>query len=410
MKENKLDFVFILLIIFWDSLYLNTGEMISEVIKYFILLLLILFCIIRKKKLTNKKCIYVYLPILILLLSCVFNDSYSMGYIVKAMILWGTYHIVEIINWESFKRIYTNIMTVICGYSLFFYILSNLFWDRMVPFYESFPEINRSNTVFFYNMGLTNLAKDLYSRSRNYGIFQEPGAYVIFILVALMFLLFNQSKRNYFLLKFVVLSATLISTLSTTGILCFALLILAYFFCEHKLNINKLTLLIMVFCGTFILLFQPYIIERIFEKLIPHAGYIDHSFSGRIYAIIINLKIWLQNVLFGVGPKHYIEEFYGMKNILPASVWVSQTNTILGVFSVFGAILGGQFVYLLFRFSNKIYYKKWVGFLLFIIWILLLFSQDYEYSLFLHVLTFYGVKREEKRCKVEATNNMCASI
>lgn len=410
MKEKKLVYIFIICIIFWDSLYLNTGETLSEIIKYFILITLCILCFFRKNKNTNKKCIYLYLPIYILVLSLAINQNFSMGYVVKALILWITYHLVERINLESFQKIYTNIMTAICGYSLFFYILSNLFWDRMVPFYEKFPEINRSNIVFFYNMGLTNLAKDLYSRSRNYGIFQEPGAYVIFILAALMFLLFSQRKSKNFLLKFVILSATLLSTLSTTGILCFALLITVYFFCTHKLNINKLTLLMMVFGGTIILLFQPYIIERIFEKLIPHAGYIDHSFSGRIYAIIINIKIWLQNVLLGVGPKHYIEEFYGMKNVLPASVWVSQTNTILGIFSVFGVILGGQFVYLLFRFSNKIYYKKWVGYLIFLIWILLLFSQDYEYSLFLHVLTFYGIKREEKRCKVETTNNMCASI
>lgn len=136
---------------------------------------------------------------------------------------------------------------------------------------------------------------------RNCGMFWEPGGYQIYLNLALLFVicrpeLFCKQKKE--LIKYIILfSVTILTTLSTTGFLCFAVVLaIGVLNSNHdrKLKRNLMFIIVLAAIGLALVESNLGIIEN---KLINGEG----SFSTRSNDTQVTFELALTRPVFGYG-------------------------------------------------------------------------------------------------------------
>ena len=130
-------------------------------------------------------------------------------------------------------------------------------------------------------------------------------------------------------MSIVILAIGVISTLSTTGYFVLALIISAFLVSRVKGNRleairTKLLLIVLIIGGISILLMNDYVSEQLFGKLTM--GTESGSFSARLVSVFYNIKIFLNNPFFGVGPQNYLQMFDYL--VVSSGFFGMPTNTI----------------------------------------------------------------------------------
>ena len=124
------------------------------------------------------------------------------------------------VSYQEFKEIFSLIIRFLAVYSLVAFAISLIFPESIYLL----PEVVRADGESFRNAIFSVLSESSYLK-RNIGIFWEPGAYSIYLNVALFFELFEEK----FNLKRVILYAvTILTTFSTLGIICMVVLFGAF--------------------------------------------------------------------------------------------------------------------------------------------------------------------------------------
>lgn len=126
-----------------------------------------------------------------------------------------------------FKTILLDVLAVVSLISLPFYFLNLI----GVQFSGLVPVTHRGESIIIYYQ----LGADYFGQIRNCGMFWEPGAFAGYIIITLS-LFFNDLSILYkdYRKQSIILVIALLSTLSTTGFICLAFLIMCYF-----LNVKK---------------------------------------------------------------------------------------------------------------------------------------------------------------------------
>lgn len=125
------------------------------------------------------------------------------------------------------------------------------------------------------------------------GLFWEPGAYQIYLNIALFYYIFNK-KSNVF--QYLILILSIILTRSTTGY-CIACLLIAYQVIYSDYISEKLRKKIIIYATTSAVLLIVIILAI---KIITTSGD-KGSFTLRIADISNGLKIFIKNPIFGTG-------------------------------------------------------------------------------------------------------------
>lgn len=130
--------------------------------------------------------------------------------------LLSAYILAQIISYR-FVDVYVKIVTFLSAFSIPFYLLN------LLGIYIGYP-IGRHRTIVLYN----GIEETYLGEVRNSGPFWEPGAFAVYLNLALFFLLFGPvtSKRRLFMLVLVV---ALLTTKSTTGYIVFGIMLIFYF-------------------------------------------------------------------------------------------------------------------------------------------------------------------------------------
>ena len=132
---------------------------------------------------------------------------------------------------SDFPDTYVRVMYYLAILSLFFYIpeqiANNLglnFAALFQPLADLIGTSRHRQDLFFHTFMTTH-------KTRNAGMFWEPGAFAGYINLALVFLglIRNRLSRQAFFRHFVVLSITLFTTLSTTGYFVYPIVLLLVF-------------------------------------------------------------------------------------------------------------------------------------------------------------------------------------
>ena len=324
----------------------NKNESMVKYSQYFMVFLSLCFSffyLIKKKFVFEIKDLILIFVLFFLLFSAFYHREFSGGYIsVMALFVLGN-SFFDIIDVKEFKKIFLNLMTVICIVSLLTFVFSSFFLKLSI--FPSFTNTLGREYRFFFFSNISLIDPD-----RNYGLFTEPSRFQAYINLSLIFIMFdNDEKIN--IKRMILFIVTLITTFSTTGFMAFAVILIAFLF-SNRIKINKVTkmFIIVVLLLGIVFLFMNnedffYSIHKI------TLGESSRSASTRFNSFFANLKIIFENHLFGTGITNADRAFSVALSELGGLFASSNTITILIYFAKFGLIPG---LYYAFNMINAI--------------------------------------------------------
>jgi hypothetical protein len=356
----------------------------------FLVLFFALSCIlfVRYKKIHKKNLSVLLIIYVLLIANTLVNVNYKVD--IETLInftikLFFVMIFCSNVKLEDFKSMFINIIVVMCVSSLLWYGMSELLGISL-PMQQL---KNVKDITFFYTPYHTLGWATLFHR--NAGMFWEPGAYQIFINLALLFLFDQQNfnKRNK--IKCSILMITLITTKSTTGYIIFALVLvncLNISSKKSKIKVSKGTNIIVLVIAAAVaittLLSNSVIIDKFNEE--------NQSFIIRQKDLFQSINIVKEKPLMGYGVLSD-ELFYKQK----AREIGSNSNGILYFVEMIGIV--GIILFSIILFRNSKYLFENVNYKIFII-IIVLFHLT-EVIVFMPISIIFLFKFDSKKINVK---------
>lgn len=303
-------------------------------------------------------------------------DLTPVGFIKIGCLIIGFY-IANKLDTSLFIKAYVHIMLFISAFSLVIYFFSDFFVGLDIfPVYEGYKG------QVFQLFGFSNLRISALGY-RNWGPFWEPGVYQTYLLIAIIFLMFDNvgiKRKNTAL---VLLLVTLATTFSTTGFIAAPFIILAYIL--HKPGTKRKTWIKIAILVLVVGFFTWFLNSDLFLKVFSDK-FENLDETGRNLTVEYGLKLWIKKPLFGYASAYkdvaiaLFGENFGF------------TNTFIAHLVAFGTFVGAFFVYGIFMFANTYQTKLWVRLLIAIGLIISLSGESYIYSPMICFLLFYRNK------------------
>lgn len=221
-------------------------------------------------------------------------------------VLVCVYMAVFISYFRSLKevaRCYVILLTVIGTYSVLATYLLRMLPDRGLL---RVPVFYNSLDVMFHNFFIS-FVSDSYVKTRNFGIFREPGVYQYFITLALIlnnYVVRWESQRSFWICN-ILLAVTMLSTMATGGVAGLGLLVLVVFF-DKKLYRDRrivciaLVLLVLLGIGLSLIIAQKgELYWELYGMVIGKFTNNDESSTERIDAVLTDLNFFLDSPVVG---------------------------------------------------------------------------------------------------------------
>lgn len=273
---------------------------------------LLLTLILAKNILKDKKIFFkiFFMIIFINLINLIFirfNNSNIDSYIIKFVFLFNCFIIYSVIKamQGELNKLLINISKFVCLLailSLFLYIIGPtlniispnssilLNWgdERYVNSYYNFLYVTQNITLVGVRL------------VRNTGIFTEAPMYAFILCTSLATKLFlEENKKRYI----IILAITILTTFSTTGIVCACVMLILRYIINNKEKKDKRFIRLLVFP---LILFAGVTISWIFIKdKIESSKYSNGSYSIRLDDFRVGIEVWEKSKLFGIGYGDY---------------------------------------------------------------------------------------------------------
>lgn len=337
------------------------------------------------------------------IITSIFNFDISIKYLYQICLMICGYLYVYFVPFDKFKKIFSDIILVLSIASIFSFVIYYINYELL----NVFPIISNTNGVQYYFTGVSFIPiKVAYTMYRSYGIFREPGMYMVFLNIALIFELFSKNI-NY--KRIIVLSLALLTTLSTAGYLSL-FLILIVFISKADIKIqNKIYFIIcvsVVIASILSFVDYKFFFNRIFMKLFDGGS----SSDSRLDSITINILLLLDNVHsipFGLGFENVESSFLKKAVEIKSLAGIHNTNTFFKILSVNGLVFFTIYMSSLLCFWRKYYKKEYLA--LFLIFCILLSNEDMILNCLTYILPFYAFKVSNKVIFKASINEDCRS-
>lgn len=257
---------------------------------------------------------------------------------------------------HQFFKYYVNVLYFLSLAGLIFYTLSffpgieGIYKNTLAQLIENPFAVEEGFYQSNENIIIYNFHEVLFTEKRNSGAFWEPGAYAVFLMIALIF---NQiyekdiwSKRN------IVFIICLLTTLSTSGFIAF-FIFLAYINFRALSKNFLYAVVFLLFIGGSIHLYQD--IPFLENKIERNISLADETTTSRFGSAKADLETFKKSPLIGVGRA-------GAKNNFKNEFDISQhrNNGIFNLLSVYGLPLSLVYFFLILLTFIKI--QKEYGF------------------------------------------------
>lgn len=310
---------------------------------------------------------------------------YNIKQMIIMLVAWCVGYLFTLfVSYEEFKDSFYLIIRFLAIYSLVTFVLSIIFPNLL----DFLPYVERDGTS--YHNAVFSIVSDSTYVTRNFGIFWEPGAYSIYLNVALYFELFENKFNSK---RVVLLVVTILSTVSTLGIVCMAILFLAFLTTDDKVSSKRIKGFVFVgaaFALVFLFAFGGNFIYHVFNKLSFSGNTINGSTEVRINAVIYPLKTFLSEPYLGVGYDKYLfiqERFCDNMATCTFINWLCLFGIFGGTIPIVGCL----------RFFTINSHKFLTNFALFVFTMLLFSTENFIIVAFIYILIFFGYnKRSEK--------------
>lgn len=285
-----------------------------------------------KKILTDKRILAVLLVTVIYLVPILVKRDFQTMNFSILLCVYVAIFFSFFISCKELAGFIVSFVTFLAAYSL---VACYLLAPMVEKGWFSVPIVNFQDWRVFHNFVFA-FPRILENYLRNFGMFREPGVYQYFLNLALFlnnFLLtWNKAWIKWTING--ILAVTVVSTFSTTGFVVMALLAVAVFVHE-KLYRNKhilwaiVVMAIAAVAALVVIILQKGTLYNSLYGMIEKLFVVTYSSAARYDAIFENLKIFLQNPLFG-------EKISVALNVVD-----NNTSSTLLLYAVYG-IVGGS--------------------------------------------------------------------
>ena len=382
--KNTITLVCVFLLICVDSAFYFVNTQ-TGTVRMIIDLFAIFLLIITSEKVTiRRNSIYmVSLIFLISLVSGAITLSIKNTIIIIVAIVIG-WLFTCIVSYSDFKNLYIRIMLFLAIFSLITFTIG-VFAPQIA---QLLPRIIREGSKINYRNAFFSVICIRNDISRNFGIFWEPGAFSIFLNIALYIELFEKKTS---IKSITIMCLTILTTLSTLGFSCMLLLLMCYLIQTRVAvhNVVKKFILFFMFCFILYLVIDgEKFIYYVFDKLNTSEGKFTITTSVRIDAFIYMCKAFLSSPLWGVG----YEEFLNIQSTYCSGM---ATFTFVNLLAMYGLIGGVLPIIGCFKFFWK-NIKGTIPKLVMLGFTAIIFStENYVQITFLYILIFYGFFAKE---------------
>ena len=314
--------------------------------------------------------------------SILYEGFIFFSYLVLFAKIYAAFLILKYLKF-NFINYYCKILKYLCIISLFFWTLFQLF-PLLVPlmFYFGIDVPYTSNeldrTLIIYHLNPNSF---LFSLVRNNGPFWEPGGFVLFIMIAILFTFIQDGKVNYKNISIYIL--TIITTFSTAGYLALLIFILFNYTLIQRKYFWGILLLLMS-------LYAYYEIDFLSEKIHKEITYTEQKgsqdFRSRYGSFDLDLKIFSASPVFGRGysAERYDYKVYGFLNEENSGSISSPTDFL----ARFGFVGFGVYIYFIFNSFFVLFKNYKSAFLSVIIYLIIGFSQSCYFLPFFMTMPF----------------------
>lgn len=366
-----------------DSIFFSTNSnnvliLLSRILP---VIVAIYFIIKYRSRIISVRCAVAYLVCISVFFSMINANRLTNGYFyitIIACLLFGFFFSLQY-SIEEFAYSYVRIMTIIAIVSIVCEVGKYFLYNLSI-----LPTLTNSTGVNYKHIVLTSFTIRN-GALRNQGPFWEPGAYQVYLNVALLLSLFCEKDSRIKLFHSILFCITLITTGSGIAILPAILIIFAYMLNE-KISKSFIILLISVFA--FFIFYQTGFLDSVFGRM--NTG--ETSFQLRLYSILGNLYAFIQNPIFG-SP---VEESYAYREEIIRR-WTGFTysfnlNTFPAYFAYLGILPGTYFVVNLFLMAKSMSKRTIPALLIFIAIILSTSNENMVSSIFICTLVMLRSK------------------
>lgn len=267
----------------------------------------------------------------VLLLPMLIKRDWQMMYVSVLLCVYLGIFFTFFTDIQTVSRYYVAILSVLGVYSLITGYLLRIPADLgiLVP-----PIITRSFDITYYNY-IFSYVPVWYVKSRNWGVFREPGVYQYFLMLAIYLNNYHaqwQKPRTLWIFN-AILMVTMVSTFATGGVIALFLFIIVLFF-DKKYYTTRQGRRIALACGAVGLLGAAFIVFQ-HGALYNELYLMLHKFAeggdsivDRIGSPIVNMQFFFCSPLWG----------FDIHSALYAVMNNTSSSTIL--FAIYG-LLGG---------------------------------------------------------------------
>jgi hypothetical protein len=207
---------------------------------------------------------------------------------------------------RQFEKSYLLILFVIIGFTTPVYIGTIIFpsFDNLVLNFARNNSVTDSNNLGVYSSGIysycVNTDIGYYSVLRNAGIFWEPGAYAMFLILGLIITFYKYGTLIN--IHGLIITLVLVTTQSTAGYLAFVFLLIANLIHEKKISLAVVSFVLL---SSFIVIFKdsPFINEKITKELtnVDYSSNYGDVGVGRLYKATKAFNNIINHPLIGRG-------------------------------------------------------------------------------------------------------------
>lgn len=358
-------------------------------------LFLLLSAVVMKVK-VDKKIVEVVVALLVLIwINYILHGFPELNVIVLAMLdMISAMLIVSCVKETDFKRIFCQIVFLMCVFSIVGYVLIEVNSSII----SLFPKVVNSKGRIAYFAIFTMISDfRMTGANRIQGVIWEPGAFQTIIVMAVLFEYFNNYWFNHTLIRKLVYSVALLLTFSTTGIVCLCMLwVLMLGSAKSRLKWIRILLLMLAVAFLYISFsqsltgFLKYTLVDKVQQVLNYKIGDNNQASSRMDSIILPIKYFYDPV-FGIGENGY-------KKLSLTVGHTMFTCTPVNYFVRYGIIFGSiSFIGFWRLIKNKVDYG--LEFVLaLIICLISVSTENFMLNPIITVLILYGYKTAKRNC------------
>jgi len=358
-----------------------------------VLCLVLVFLFLKNKTIHNEYIPLLFVTILLNLLTIVINYDLSIKYLFELMMLFIGIFVSQSFSKEKFFNCFCFWIKTICLFSIGAFITALIFPSII----NALPTITNKNGNIYHFALFTFIEPVGYSvLPRVYGIFREPGVFMIFIGMAMIFELLFKDKIQ--IKSFIIYVIAMLSIFSTAGYISLALILVLAFLkillskniADKKRNIFAM-LLVLVALGLFIAYFG---FDRLNSFVFNKLRVENASSTSRFGSFAGNLRMFFENPIIGKGYS-FAENNFTLYASYSGYSNAHNTNTFLKILSVHGIIYFAFITIAIFKFFS-FSKNKLLSLMMFGIFILMLCNEDLIVNTIIYVIAIFGLANQRR--------------